>query len=293
MTAMNKRNSQAMNGPSIPESISEHSERSPNGRDSSETNDLPNGAHSRHAATEGSTPAASTPKSSANANANGWQSPPSPTRPRASGSPYSESTQPQNLDAVAEIVLRGTPRSASTSAAAGQGAMGGGGGGRPIEPSRSAPNFRQEYNRGGNEEFTAELRDSARRANGNVGGIPPKLKVVTDSYGMKPGGSSQRSAVDPRGSGKTPSRRPAPSVPDRQRPRRNTTTTAQISTPIVNPGESYCCRCFISFADMQGDARTMPLAAFGNGPIMITNNSPVYTKRLSTGFVVLYVGNCW
>jgi hypothetical protein len=287
-----------MNGPSIPESISEHSERSPNGRNSSEPNDLPNGVQSHHAAKEDSTPArsshsgaVSTPTSSANAN--GWQSPPSPSRPqrRASGSPYSVSTQPQNLDAVAEIVIRNTPRSAGTSATAGQGATGAGGGGRPIEPSRSAPNFRQEYNRGGNEEFTMELQDSARRANGNVGGAPPKLMVVTDSNDMKPGGSSQRSAVDPRGTGKSPSRRQAPSVPDKHRPRRNTTTTAQISTPMVNPGESCCCRCFIAFADMQGDARTMPLAAVGNGPILIPNNSQMYTKRLSTGFVVLYMDN--
>jgi len=245
MTAMNKRNSQAMNGPSIPESISEQSERSPNGRNSSEPNDLSNGVQSPHATTEDSTPArtshlgaASTPTSSANANANGWQTPPSPSRPqrRTSGAPYTASTQPQNLDAVAEIVLRNIPRSASTSAAAGQGAMGGGGGGRPIEPSRSAPDFRQGYNRGGNEEFTPELRDSARRANGNA---QPKLKVVTDSNGMKAGGSSQRSAVDPRGTGKTPSRRQPP-APDKPRPRRNTTTTAQISTPVVNPGELYC-----------------------------------------------------
>jgi hypothetical protein len=250
MTAMNKRNSQAMTGPSVPESIPEQVERSPNARNSSEPNGPPNGVLSRRAATEGSTPVrsnhsgtASTPTSSANANANGRQTPPSPSRlqHRSSGTPYTPSTQPQNLDAVAEMVLRNTPRSASTSAAAGQSGMGGWAGGRPpMEPSKSAPNFRQEYNRGGNEEFTTELRDSARRANGNVGGVPPKLKVVTDSNGIKMGGSSQqlpRSAVDPRGTGMTPSRRQAPSVPDKARPRRNTTTTAQISNPMANPSE--------------------------------------------------------
>lgn len=39
---------------------------------------------------------------------------------------------------------------------------------------------------------------------------------------------------------------------------------------------------------MQGDTHNMPLAAVGNGPIMITNNSQMYTKRLSTGFVAFY-----
>jgi hypothetical protein len=142
---------------------------------------------------------------------------------------------------VAKMVLRNIPRSASTSAATGQAGMGGGGGRPSIEPSRSAPNFHQEY-RGGNEEFTTELRDSARRANGNVGGSSPKLNVVTDSNGTRMGGSSQqlpRSAVDPRGAGITPSRRQAPSVPDRARPRRNTTTTAQIGNPVANSSELY------------------------------------------------------
>lgn len=228
MTAMNKRNSQAVAGASIPEAIQEAVERPSNARMSSEPS--ANGVQSRRS--EGSSNHSgsnSTPTSNVNggAKANGRQTPPSPSRlqHRVSGTPYSANTQPQNLDAVAEIVVRGS-RSASTSGVSG----------RPIEPSRSAPNFRQDYSKGGPEEFTTALRDSARRVIDNSGGIPPKLKVVTDPVTGKPSSSqSPRSAIDPRAGGNL-TRRLAPAVPDKQRPRRNTTTTVhQISNPVVNP----------------------------------------------------------
>jgi len=250
MTAMNKRSSQPIAGPYIPESIPETTERVPTVQTALEPNGLPNGAESRRAETENSGPnpghpihSGTTSTSSTNSNANGRQTPPSPSRPhhRSSGTPYTASTQPQNLNAVAEIVVR-TTRSASISAAAGQGGLGGGG--RPIEPSRSAPNFRQDHNRGKAEEFTTELRDSARRANASTNSFPPKLKVVTNSSGMKTGGGSHqqlpRSAVDSRGAGATPSRRMASSPPEKLRQRRNTTTTAQISNPVVNPSALDC-----------------------------------------------------
>lgn len=229
MTAMNKRNSQATNGASIPDAIQETSERPSTERTASEPN-MSSNAH--RSATEGfSSQSHSSPtgNASAGAKANGRQTPPSPSRlqHRGSGTPYSASTQPQNLDAVAEIVVR-TARSASTS--------GPGTGARPIETSRSAPNFRQDYSKRGPEEFTTELRDSARRVIDDTGGVPPKLKVLTDPASAKPGSSqSPRSAIDPRTSN-SQFRRLAPAVPEKLRPRRNTTTTVnQIGNPVVNP----------------------------------------------------------
>ncbi|KAG8829254.1 hypothetical protein FRC17_006882, partial [Serendipita sp. 399] len=141
------------------------------------------------------------------------------------------------LNAAAEIVVR-SARSSSIGA-------------RPIETSRSAPNFRQ----GGpqdSDRFSPELQQEAVRRGATVGA--PRLKVLTDSAGVKQQAASSRSAVDMRQGGAMPSpRRQAPSsssVPGKSRPRRNTTTTT-------------------------------PLSDVGGGPIFV--DSQTNTKRLSSG----------
>ncbi|KAG8848131.1 hypothetical protein FRB91_011175 [Serendipita sp. 411] len=112
-------------------------------------------------------------------------------------------------------------------------------------------------------EFSPELQQEAVRR-GAVAGAP-KLKVLTDAVGGKQSTSS-RSAVDMRQGGAMPSpRRMAPSVPEKLRPRRYTTTNVnQISAPLTDP-----------------NFRQTPLADVGGGPIFV--ESHVNTKRLSTG----------
>lgn len=238
---MNKRNSQTI---TTPETVSEVPEPSaPNSTESSpkSLNFVPDQSPPRSRPnTDGSKHS-----TSSNSNLNGRQTPPSRAS-RTSGTPYHASTQQQNLNAAAEIVVRST-RSGSGNAAVPP---------RAIEGSRSAPNFRQDYVRA-NSDLPQHLKDASTK-----GLAQPKLKVLTDTAGAK---QSTKSAIDQKaGANGLPSpKRLAASVPERLRPRRNTTTTvAQISGPLND--------------------RHMPLADVGGGPILV-NNSTVHTKRLSTG----------
>lgn len=234
---MNKRNSQAIPSTSTTEPIGEGPELN------METS--PKSASSVPEKLSRSRPSTGGSKHSTNS------SPPSPQRQpnRASGTSYHASTHQQNLNAAAEMVVRST-RSGSTSGALNA---------RPIEGSRSAPNFRQELARD-QTEFPQHLQGR----NNNM--AQPKLKVVTDAAGFQQGA---RSAVDSRPNGTNGTggmASPKRAVPDRLRPRRNTTTTVhQISAPINDP-----------------NARNMPLASIGGAPIPVTN-SMMRTKRLSTG----------
>ncbi|KAG8829238.1 hypothetical protein FRC17_006910, partial [Serendipita sp. 399] len=173
------------------------------------------------------------------------------------------------LNAAAEIVVR-SARSSSIGA-------------RPIETSRSAPNFRQ----GGpqdSDRFSPELQQEAVRRGATVGA--PRLKVLTDSAGVKQQATSSRSAVDMRQGGAMPSpRRQAPSsssVPGKSRPRRNTTTTVnQISAPLTGtfPILGHPLSHLIFFSPT--DFRQTPLSDVGGGPIFV--DSQTNTKRLSSG----------
>jgi Rho GTPase-activating protein 39 len=230
VTAMNKRNSQAMPSPSTPETVPEQPEPAA----STPSENSPKSLSSVPERSSRSRPSTGGSKNSTQSN------PPSAQRQqnRTSGTPYHASIQ-QNLDAAAEMVVR---------SARSNGAIG----------SRSAPNFGQELARA-QTDFPLHLQDAAKRNN-------MKLRVITDSVGSKQG---TRSATDSRSNGTggvIPSpRRPNP-VPEKSRPRRNTTTTVhQISAPIND-----------------SNSRHMHLADVGGGPILVTDPM-MHTKRLSTG----------
>ncbi|KAG8766224.1 hypothetical protein FRC15_006515, partial [Serendipita sp. 397] len=248
VSTMNKRNSQAVKEASIPEPINEVSESGPNATPRSSEHSPDSSSRFEPLSSSNRSNGQSNKKEgSTNGNTNGRQTPPSPSRSRSGGTPYHATSQQQSLNAAAEIVVR----SARSSSIAGTSP-------RPIENSRSAPNFRRE-----NEQFSPELQQEAVRR-GAVAGAP-KLKVLTDAVGGKQATSS-RSAVDMRQGGAMPSpRRMAPSVPEKLRPRRYTTTNVnQISAPLTDP-----------------NFRQTPLADVGGGPIFV--ESHVNTKRLSTG----------
>lgn len=235
MTAMNKRNSQVIPSPSTPETVHEQPEPAP----STPSENSPKSLSSVPERSSRSRPSTGGSKNSTQSITQRQQN-------RGSGIPYHASTQQQNLDAAAEMVIL----SGSASGAIGS---------RSIEGSKSSPNFRQELARA-QTDFPEHLKDAAKRNN-------PRLKVVTDSTGLKHGA---RSATDskPNGTGGViPSpRRLNSSAPEKSRPRRNTTTTVhQISAPINDP-----------------NSRQMPLGDVGGGPILVTN-AMMQTKRLSTG----------
>jgi hypothetical protein len=188
---MNKRNSQVIPSPSTPETVHEQPEPAP----STPSENSPKSLSSVPERSSRSRPSTGGSKNSTQSITQRQQN-------RGSGIPYHASTQQQNLDAAAEMVI--------------------------LSGSKSSPNFRRELARA-QTDFPEPLKDAAKRNN-------PRLKVVTDSTGL----NGARSATDskPNGTGGViPSpRRLNSSAPEKSRPRRNTTTTVQqISAPINDP----------------------------------------------------------